>query len=109
MEEHNWKSLLETTKAPKAPSGFKNDVLNKIEKLPVAQHQSSSKGISLQMIIGIFLVLFTILSLEPFLPELNGFDVFDGVKSSFLGVKTVYMILGTLVFWSSIDYYFSAE
>ena len=66
MEEHNWKSLLETTKAPKALSGFKNDVLNKIEKLPVAQHQSSSKGISLQMIIGIFLVIFTILSLEPF-------------------------------------------
>ncbi len=109
MEEHNWKSLLETTKAPKAPTGFKNDVLNKIEKLPVAQHQSSSKGISLQMIIGIFLVIFTILSLEPFLPELNGLDVFDGVKSSFLEVKTVYMILGTLVFWSSIDYYFSAE
>ena len=109
MEEHNWKSLLETTKPPKAPSGFKNDVLNKIEKLPVAQHQSSSKGISLQMIIGIFLVIFTILSLEPFLPELNGLDVFDGVKSSFLEVKTVYMILGTLVFWSSIDYYFSAE
>tara|TARA_B110000881_G_scaffold164030_1_gene147136 strand:- start:44 stop:373 length:330 start_codon:yes stop_codon:yes gene_type:complete len=109
MEEHNWKSLLETTKTPKAPSGFKNDILKKIEKLPVAQHQSSSKGISLQMIIGIFLVIFTILSLEPFLPELNGLDVFDGVKSSFLEVKTVYMILGTLVFWSSIDYYFSAE
>ena len=30
MEEHNWKSLLETTKAPKAPSGFKNDILNKM-------------------------------------------------------------------------------
>ena len=109
MEEHNWKSLLETTKAPKAPSGFKNDVLNKIEKLPVAQHQSSSKGISLQMIIGIFFVIFTILSLEPFLPKLNELDIFGGVKSSFLEVKTVYMILGTLVFWSSIDYYFSAE
>ena len=109
MEEHNWKSLLETTKAPKAPSGFKNDVLNKIEKLPVAQHQSSSKGISLQMIIGIFLVIFTILSLEPFLPELNELDIFGGVKSSFLEVKTVYMILGTLVFWSSVAYYFSTE
>ena len=109
MEEHNWKPLLETTKAPKAPSGFKNDILKKIEKLPMVQHLSSSKGISLQMIIGIFLVLFTILSLEPFLLELNGFDVFDGVKSFFLDVKTVYMILGTLVFWSSIDYYFSAE
>ena len=43
MEEHNWKSLLETTKAPKAPSGFKNDVLNKIEKLPVTQHQYKLK------------------------------------------------------------------
>ena len=109
MEEHNWKSLLETTKAPKAPSGFKNDVLNKIEKLPVAQHQSSSKGISLQMIIGIFFVIFTILSLEPFLPKLNELDIFGGVKSSFLEVKTVYMILGTLVFWSSVDYYFSTD
>jgi len=36
MEEHNWKSLLETTKPLKAPSGFKNDVLNKVEKIPVA-------------------------------------------------------------------------
>ena len=43
------------------------------------------------------------------MPELNGLDVFDGVKSSFLEVKTVYMILGTLAFWSSIDYYFSAK
>jgi len=43
MEEHNWKSLLETTKLPKPPSGFKNDVLNKIEKLPMAQHQSSPR------------------------------------------------------------------
>jgi len=109
MEEHNWKSLLETTKAPKAPSGFKNDILNKIEKLPVNQSHTSSKGISLHMIIGIFFVIFTILSLEPFLPELNGLDIFGGVKSSFLEVKTVYMILGTLVFWSSIDYYFSTE
>ena len=109
MEEHTWKSLLETTKTPKAPSGFKNDILNKIEKLPVAQHQSSSKGISLQMIIGIFLVIFTILSLEPFLPKLNELDIFGGVKSSFLEVKTVYMTLGTLVFWSSVDYYFSTE
>ena len=109
MEEHNWKSLLETTKAPKAPSGFKNDVLNKIEKLPVAQHQSSSKGISLQMIIGIFLVIFTILSLEPFLSELAILDFFGVVKPSFLEVKTVYLILGTLVFWSSVDYYFSVE
>ena len=47
--------------------------------------------------------------LGAFLPESNGLDVFDGVKSSFLEVKTVYMILGILVFWSSIDYYFSAK
>ena len=106
MKEHNWKSLLETTKAP---SGFKNDILNKIEKLPVNQSHTSSKGISLHMIIGIFFVIFTILSLEPFLPELNGLDIFGGVKSSFLEVKTVYLILGTLVFWSSVDYYFSVE
>ena len=58
------------------------------------------------MIIGIFFVIFTILSLEPFLPELNGLDIFGGVKSSFLEVKIVYMILGTLVFCSSVDYYF---
>ena len=109
MEEHNWKSLLETTKTPKAPSGFKNDILNKIEKLPVAQHQSSSKGISLQMIIGIFLVIFTILSLEPFLSELAILDFFGVIKSSFLEVKTVFLILGILVFWSSLDYYFSVE
>ena len=109
MEEHNWKSLLETIKTPKAPSGFKNDILNKIEKLPVNQSHTSSKGISLHMIIGIFFVIFTILSLEPFLPKLNGLDIFGGVKSSFLEVKTVYMILGTLVFWSSVDYYFSTE
>ena len=54
MEEHNWKSLLETTKTPKAPSGFKNDILNKIEKLLVNQSHTSSKGISLHMIIGMF-------------------------------------------------------
>lgn len=106
MKEHNWKSLLETTKAP---SGFKNDILNKIEKLPVNQSHTRSIGISLHMIIGIFFVIFTILSLEPFLPELNELDIFGGVKSSFLKVKTVYMILGTLVFWSSVDYYFSTE
>ena len=106
MEEHNWKSLLETTKAP---SGFKNDILNKIEKLPVNQSHTSSKGISLHMIIGIFFVIFTILSLEPFLPKLNELDIFGGVKPSFLEVKTVYMILGTFVFWSSVDYYFSTE
>ena len=102
MEEHNWKSLLETTKAP---SGFKNDILNKIDKLPVNHNHTSSKGIWLHMIIGIFLIL----SLEPFLPELDGLDIFGGVKSSFLEVKTVYMILGTLVFWSSIGYYFLTE
>ena len=106
MEEHNWKFLLETTKAP---SGLKNDILNKIEKFPVNQSHTSSKGISLHMIIGMFFVIFTILSLEPFLPELNGLDIFGGVKSSFLEVETVYMILGTLVFWSSVDYYFSTE
>tara|TARA_B100000780_G_scaffold208698_1_gene148808 strand:+ start:550 stop:651 length:102 start_codon:yes stop_codon:yes gene_type:complete len=33
MEEHNWKSFLETTKAP---AGLENDVLNKTEKLPMA-------------------------------------------------------------------------
>jgi hypothetical protein len=36
-------------------------------------------------------------------------DLFGGVKTSFLEVKTVYLILGTLVFWSSLDSYFSAE
>lgn len=66
MEEHKWKSLLETTKVPKAPSGFKNDILNKIDKLPVNHNHTSSKGISLHMIIGIFFVIFMILSLEPF-------------------------------------------
>lgn len=109
MEELNWKSLLETTKAPKAPAGLKDMVLNTIEKLPVRQAQYSPKGISLQIIMGIFFVLIAIICLEPFLPELAGFDLFGGIQVSFLEVKTVYLILGTLVFWSSLDYYFSAE
>ena len=109
MEEPNWKSLLETTKVPKTPAGLKATVLNTIEKLPVPQAQYSPKGISLRIIIGIFVALITIICLEPFLPELAGLDLFGGVKTSFLEVKTVYLILGTLVFWSSLDSYFSAE
>jgi hypothetical protein len=109
MEEPNWKSLLETTEAPKAPAGLKHTVLNIIEKLPMPQAQISPKGISLHIIIGIFVALITIICLEPFLPELAGLDLFGGVKASFLEVKTVYSILGTLVFWCSLDSYFSAE
>ncbi len=109
MEEPNWKSLLETTKVPKTPAELKATVLNTIEKLPVPQAQYSPKGISLHIIIGIFVALITIICLEPFLPELAGLDLFGGVKTSFLEVKTVYLILGTLVFWSSLDSYFSAE
>ena len=55
MEEHNWKSLLETTKAPKAPSGFKNDILNKIEKLPVNQNHKVQKEYRYIQSLGYFL------------------------------------------------------
>jgi len=52
MEEHNCKSLLETKKSP---LGFKNDVFNKIEKLPVAQYQSSLKEYCCIQALGYFL------------------------------------------------------
>ena len=75
----------------------------------MAQYQSSLKGILLYTSSGIFFSLVTIISLDPFLSELAVLDFFGVVKSTFLEVKTVFIILGTLVSWSSVDYYFSAE
>ena len=109
MKEHNWKTVLEMTPPPKAPKKLKNAVLCSLEQLPDSKPQSVSKGISLSMIIGVFFSLIFLISMKPFLSGLAVFDLFGGIQPTTIQLETLNMVLGTLVFWSSIDHYLSTE